>query len=249
MVEPFRRLLYGISKELSNQDLEDLLFICKVPASAKEDMKDGKSLFKYLEERGVVNEQRIDSLREILKHLHPKRRDLFRLISEYQMTTTDDVRSNRTDDTSSFSMVSIDDRSISAKTIQDNKHKTYCSVDCVCIRCHGCSITKPFCCCYGTAVLLLFILLTVLVFWFAGKPRTVYEYLNAKEYRKDVGIIVVGVLSFLLVAVILPYLLVKRWSRMSAWCRKKRTQRLEHTHRSRSLSLTANVNRTVNGDI
>ena len=252
MIDKFRRLLYDISKQLSAEEVNELVYLCKVPHSAQTRIHDGKDLFRHLEESGVINEHKIHELKKVLNHLRPKRQDLLDLVDKKFPAPVDDgIRQGRsisicttntintiTSDTSGYSAV-IKANSRPGELVRQNKRdadvkppsKKYFIVDCFCVQFHGCSITKPFCCCYGTTVFLLFLLVISVIFWFSGKPKTVYTYLNAYEYRKDVGFIVVGALSFLLMIVILPYLVRKHGSQIFSWCNQKRN---EHVRRRRS---------------
>ena len=250
MVDTFRRLLFDINKQLSKEEVADLVFLCKVPQSAQPKIQDGKDLFKYLEESGVINEGRIHSLKKILNLLRPKRQDLLDLVDRkfpedsYRPNGSISISATNTintvtSDTSGYSYV-VNTNNRPSRRAQENSERTdgtqsqkkYFIVDCYCVQFYGCSITKPFCCCYGTTMFLLFLLLISVIFWFSGKPKTVYMYLNAKEFRMDIGFIVVSVLSFLLVIVIFPYLLRKHGPKMFSWCNQKRR---ETASRRRSL--------------
>ena len=238
MVDTFRRLLFDISKKLSAEEVADLVFLCKVPQSAQTKIQDGKDLFKYLEESGDINEQRIHSLKKILNLLRPRRQDLLDLVEK---RFPQDINK-------SVCSISITNESSQVKKTKLSKHakqniivadddepqqqRKYFIVDCYCIKFDGCIITKPFCCCYVATMLLLFLLTISGVFWFSGRPKTVYRYLNAKEFRKDIGFIVVGVLSFLLIIVIFPFLIRKHCATIISWCNKKRQNTME---RRRSL--------------
>jgi hypothetical protein len=239
MVDTFRRLLYDVSKRLSKEEVIDLVYLCKVPQSAQTKIQDGKDLFKHLEETGVISEQRIHTLKKVLYLLRPKRQDLLDLVD--RKFPEDDNRSNRSisicttntintvkSDTSGYSYVANTKHMLSSQARQNTDggdgaqpQKKYFIVDCYCIQFYGCSITKPFCCCYGMTILLLFLLLISVLFWFSGKPKTVHTYLNANEYRKDIGFIVVSVLSFLLIIVIFPYLIRKHGPKIFTWCNRK----------------------------
>ncbi|CAB4023431.1 caspase-8 isoform X1 [Paramuricea clavata] len=164
MVDTFKRLLYDISKRLSKEEVIDLVYLCKVPQSAQTKIQDGKDLFKYLEETGVINEQKIHTLKKVLYLLRPKRQDLLDLVD--RKFPEDDNRSNRS--------ISI----CTTNTINTVKSDT-------------------------------------------RKPKTVHTYLNANEYRKDIGFIVVSVLSFLLIIVIFPYLIRKHGPKIFTWCNRK----------------------------
>ena len=241
MVDTFRRLLFDISKKLSAEEVADLVFLCKVPQSAQTKIQDGKDLFKYLEESGDINEQRIHSLKKILNLLRPRRQDLLDLVEKrFPQDVNKSVCSISiiTSDTSESSQVKKTKLSKHAKQnliVADDdepQQQKYFIVDCYCIKFDGCIITKPFCCCYVATMLLLFLLTISGVFWFSGRPKTVYRYLNAKEFRKDIGFIVVGVLSFLLIIVIFPFLIRKHCPTIISWCNKKRQNTME---RRRSL--------------
>jgi hypothetical protein len=239
MVDTFRRLLFDISKKLTPEEVADLVFLCKVPQAAQTKIHDGKDLFKYLQESGVIDEHEIYSLKEILTQI--RRQDLldvvelkypasrpFRSISICTTNTINTIASG----TSGFSQLTRPTRNTRQNSIESNAPPKFFIVDCYCMKFDGCSITKPFCCCYGTMMFLLFLLAISLTFWFSGKPKTVYTYLNAKEYRKDIGFVVISVLSFLLVIVIFPYLIRKHGPKIFSWCNRKRRVSLQ---RRRSL--------------
>ena len=235
MVDPFRRLLFDISKNLTKEEVTDLIFLCEVPQAAQMKIQDGKDLFKYLEETGVINEEKINSLKKILILLRPRRQDLLDLV-EKKYPREDNQSfcsissfgrkctiSTIASDTSGYSLVTKTTTTRHGR--QDSNEpdgpQKYFIVDCYCIKFDGCSITKPFCCCYGTTMFLLFFLVISVTFWFSGRPKTVYSYLSAKEYRKDIGFVVVSVLSFLLIIVIFPYLIRKHAPKIFSWCNRK----------------------------
>ena len=234
MVDTFRRLLFDISKSLTKEEVTDLIFLCKVPQAAQMKIQDGKDLFKYLEESGVINEQKIYSLKKILILLRPRRQDLLDLverkypgednqsfcsISFSRKNTISTIAS----DTSGYSLVTKTTTTKHAR--QDSNEpdgpQKYFIVDCYCIKFDGCSITKPLCCYYGTTMFLLFFLVISATFWFSGRPKSVYSYLSANEYRKDIGFIVVSVLSFLLIIVLFPYFIRKHGPKIFSWCNQK----------------------------
>lgn len=250
MVDSFRRLLYDISKRLSSEEVIDLMYLCNVPQSAQTKIQDGKDLFKHLEESGVISSQRVYTLKKVLLLLRPKRQDLLDFVERkfpeasngsnrsISICTTNTINTI-TSETSGYSCVanSITRPPRSRQNTNSVERNTRCQkkyfiLDCYCVQCHGCSITKPFCCCYGTTAFLLFLLLVSVVFWFSGKPNTVYMYLNADVYRKDVGFVVVSVLVFLLIIIVFPFLIKKHGRKMFSWCNRKRH---EHIERRRSL--------------
>ena len=226
VIDDFRRFLYKISLNISKKELNDLLYICKVSASVQNDIKDGKDLFKHLEERNGLNEQNIHILRDCLNCLRPKRKDLVRQVDEYKKSVTaDNVSSLVSDDIGS---------SVSAHTNAEKNAEPYCGVDCVCIRFHGCSVTKPTCCWCLLVIVMVLCLLLAIVFWFVRKPKNLSEYLNANETRRDLGYFAVGLPSFFLVLEILVLLWKKR-KRISFWCRRKKHHTVvERKRRARS---------------
>ena len=253
--DKFRRLLYDISKQLSIEEVKELVYLFKVPQCALTKIQDGKDLFKHLEESGVINEHKIHELKKVLNLLRPKRQDLLNLVDKkFPVPADDGMRSDRsisicttntintvTSDTSGYSSVVKALQRPGELARQNTRDddvtappplKKYFIVDCYCMQFHGCSITKPFCCCYGTTVFLFFLLVISAVFWFSGKPKTVYTHLHANEDLEDIGYFVVSVLSFLLVVVMLPYLIRKRGPLVFSWCNQKRN---EHVQRRRSL--------------
>ena len=240
MTNNFRRLLYDISTRLTCEEVDDLKFLFEVPTSAQAKIHNGKDLFKHLEETGVINEQKVYALRKVVKQLTPKRQDLLDYIDrKYPTDDHDEVSSRSISICTTNTINTIHDtshlpppgRPPTPKKISSNANgqepKKYFVVDCFCVQFFGCTITKPFCCCYGTVVFLLFLLLISVVFWFSGKPKTVYTYLNAKEIRKDIGFIVVSVLLFLLVIVIFPFLIHKHGRKIFSWCNQKRQVHME----------------------
>lgn len=254
-IDKFRRLLYDISKQLSIEEVKGLVYLFKVPQCAQTKIQDGKDLFKHLEESGVINEHKIHELKKVLNLLRPKRQDLLDLVDKkFPVPADDGMRSDSstsicttntintvTSDTSGYSSVVKALQRPGELARQNTRDddvtsppppKKYFIVDCYCMQFHGCSITKPFCCCYGTTVFLFFLLVISAVFWFSGKPKTVYTYLHANEDREDIGYFVVSVLSFLLVVAMLPYLIRKRGPQVFSWCNQKRN---EHVQRRRSL--------------
>ncbi|XP_068924873.1 caspase-8 isoform X2 [Petaurus breviceps papuanus] len=72
----FHTVLYNIAEEIDSQDLAGLKFLCldHIPLKKQESIKDAIGLFRILEEKGLLEEDNLSFLKELLYHI--KRIDL-----------------------------------------------------------------------------------------------------------------------------------------------------------------------------
>ena len=75
-IDSFKILLNNISHELDEENLRSLLSLSAVPGSLKSRMKDGWMLFDYLMKVNFISKDKLGNLRELLRRMRPKRRDL-----------------------------------------------------------------------------------------------------------------------------------------------------------------------------
>ncbi|XP_072473373.1 caspase-8 [Notamacropus eugenii] len=68
----FHTVLYNIAEEIDSQDLAGLKFLCldHIPLKKQEFIKDAVGLFKVLEEKGLLEENDLSFLKELLYHVN-----------------------------------------------------------------------------------------------------------------------------------------------------------------------------------
>lgn len=175
-------------------DLRSLISICKVPESRRAEMTDGLSLFEHLIQRNIISEVKLDELKEILVSLRPKRRDLVRLVNDYQGLPTEE------DDCSGIVRIS--------RFPLGGEHQTpCCTVNWSCLKI---SCFKIHSCYVAICVLFVVAVLACSLFWFGNVPK-ISEHLDADRDRKNAGIYVIVALCVLFLLLLLAVFCGRKW--------------------------------------
>lgn len=209
MTDRFRYLLATISSRLEPGNLDTLVMTCNIPEGRRAEMKDGISLFENLMQGDVISETKLGKLKELLNSL--KRRDLVRLVSEYQRqsgqfsSTESDFSEIVATPSTHFPAVS----EVRENQITHQQTTTPCCYCCGTVNC--CVLTETPC--YKIPAFYVFLSLFFVIaiiscslFWFADVPK-ISEHLGADKDRKNAGkyvIIVLG-LAFVIVFVVVFY--------------------------------------------
>lgn len=203
-IDSFKILLNNISHELDEQNLQSLLSLCSVPGGSRSRMKDGWTFFDYLMKIDYISKDKLGNLRELLKRMRPRRRDLVRLVDDYikKEYDTDDVSEIIANFSDSWEKHMVNPVGYPDPENHDIS-PACCKVNCVCYW-HFPSCYVPLI----TFVAVLFVF--VCISWFADFPK-ITNYLNENENRKNLGKYVVGAL-FLLLVVLSTFYGRKKWS-------------------------------------
>lgn len=207
-LDSFLVLLNKISYELTKKNLDSLIYICKVPGSLQREMVNGIAVFQYLMRTNHISKEKVWRLREILKNMRPKRRDILEMVDDYikeeaidSETTT---KINESEETDLLSSVHRENRP--AFSIQCGEFHCLCR-------------TIPVCFYVVIILSLIASILIFSVFWFERSSRD-----------RNTGIVVVAVMSLILAAVVL-YLACAIYSR-----RPERYDRIRGQYQSTSYS-------------
>ena len=196
-IDSFKILLNNISHELDEENLRSLLSLSAVPGSLKSRMKDGWMLFDYLMKVNFISKDKLGNLRELLRRMRPKRRDLVSLVDEYikKEYDTDDlseVIDNFSDSLEKHLLISMDDSQTAC-----------CKFNCECY--------WRFPSCYVPLIAFVsFLLIFACISWYADVPK-ITKYLNSHEDREKLGKYVITALFLLLVGLSIAYGR-KKWS-------------------------------------
>lgn len=183
MTDRFRLLLHNISTRLSEKDLKSLISLCNVCESRRADIKDGMNLFENLMQRDVINnDEKVDKLKDLLKSLEPKRRDLVRLVNEYQ-----GLQATEEDDCSEI--VSIRH---SASTAEVDHTQPCCSIHWSCVNASFYKVHVVY-----VVLILIFVIAIIIccVLWYGNVPR-ISKHLDADEDLKNAGIYIIIAIVF-----------------------------------------------------
>ena len=210
MTDRFRILLNRISAQLSEKDIRSLVHMCKIPECQRARMKDGISLFDNLMKRDIINENKLDSLKKMLKNLNPKRRDLIKEIQNFENGTEDDAYSTLTSVVSSVPSI------ITPPVSSSDVKSSCCTLECPCmmVSCYKSSCEIPYSYVLAAAFFLTCFLLIVL-FWYANVPK-VSEAIASDEHVKESGpFILCGIIVLFLVCLLSICFMKKRHNRGS----------------------------------
>ena len=203
MTDRFRILLNRISAQLNEKDIRSLALMCKIPESQRAGMKDGISLFDNLIKRDIINENKLDSLKIMLKNLSPKRRDLIREIENFGNGTQDDKSSTLT------SIVSVQS-SITPSVSRSDVVSTCCTFQCSCMMasCHNYNCKIPWSYVLAAAFFLTCFLFIAL-FWYADVPK-VSEAIASDEHVRKSGPFILCAIIVLFLACLLSICFIKK---------------------------------------
>jgi hypothetical protein len=194
-MDSFRLLLNEISHELTDQNLQSLIYIYNVPGGIQ--INNGLALFGYMMKQDFISREKIGNLRNLMRKVRPRRKDLVRLVDDYikKEFQTDDVRLVLDDFSESWEQVIATRRGSPISHDEEAVFKLDCPyMNCVCHRVPSC---------YGLVIvlLLLAIFLTAL-FWYSGVSSSI----NLNPDLKNAGVyIILSEFLALLVVVVLCF--------------------------------------------
>ena len=182
MTDGFRRLLHKISAKLDERDLKSLISLCNVCESRRAEITDGMKLFEHLMQRDVISEEKINELKNLLKSLCPKRRDLVNLVNTYGGLPKED------DDCSEIGTISR--RVPPEEPVQLTR--PCCTLHCSCLKMSLYKV-RP---CY-IVLLVVFVIAIVICcsFWYGDVPK-ISAHLRANKDLKSAGIYVLVAIIF-----------------------------------------------------
>ena len=198
MTDRFRILLNRISAQLNETDIRSLVHMYNIPECQRAGMKDGISLFDNLMKRDIINENKLDSLKKMLKNLNPKRRDLIKEIQNFENGTEDDAYSTLT------SVVSPAPSSITPPVGSFDARSTCCTLQCPCmmVSCYNCRCKLPWSYVLATAFFLTCFLFIAL-FWYADVPKVSEAIKSDEQVRKSGPFILCAIIVLFLVCLLL----------------------------------------------
>ena len=220
-MDKFNILLHQISRDLHPNDLESLIYICKIEESRKANITSGHHLFTLLRHDCRISEDNVAYLKEILKTIN--RRDLVHLVQTFEgLETSDSDENDILEPTSSKEMNPIskpnqrDNRvvkSIESSSAlygdscvvkilprQESTHNEgtnlipCCTVNWFCLKM---TCYKIHFCYVILIVLFLLAIIVVSLSWYANVPK-VSEHLNAERSVYDSG-------KFVIIALIVTF--------------------------------------------
>ena len=200
-MDSFRLLLNEISHELTDQNLQSLIHIYKVPGGVKNKIHDGLALFDYMITQDFISREKIGNVRELMRKIRPRRKDLVRLVDNYikKEFKTDDIRSVLDDDLSdSWEQISEIQRQ-RGSPVAAHQETVVCKIDCVYLNC-ACRRMPS---CYAPVVLLIFFsIIVTVVFWYAPHVPGISEPINSNAKLKRVGVYIILLEILVLLVVI-----------------------------------------------
>ena len=205
MTDRFRILLNRISAQLSEHEVRCLVHMCNIPEFQRATIKDGISLFDNLMKRDCINEHKLDSLKNVLKNLSPKRRDLIRLIEKFENGTQDDASSTLT------SVVSVTSSITPVVRSTDVNTSPCCTLKCPCmvILCYKCRCKTRWSYVLASAFFLT-CFLSIALFWYADVPKVSAAITSDEHVRKSGPFILCAIIVLFLACLLLIYYIKKR---------------------------------------
>lgn len=200
-IDPFNQLLNEISHKLREENLRSLIHISGVPGAIESSMKDGLTFFKYLKEVDVISKENVGNLRNLLRKMRPKRRDLVLLVDEYikKEFNTDNVSLVVGEWSDSWEPITSNLTTAQSET--GTQGRALVNLDCNYMYC-GC---RGFPSCYAPLIILLILaIIFTAVFWYANVPR-VTKPIKANEDLKDAGVYIIILECIFLVVLVARY--------------------------------------------
>ena len=176
-------------------------------------MKDGISLFDNLMKRDCINEHKLDSLKDLLRNLSPKRRDLVRLIEKFENGTQDDASSTLTSVVSVTSSITPNARSSDVNT------SPCCTLKCPCmlISCYKCKCRCPHWSYVLASAFFLTCLLFSTLFWYADVPKVSAAIKSDEHVRKSGPYVLCAIIVLFLACLLSICYIQKRRNRRSKY--------------------------------
>jgi hypothetical protein len=203
-VDPFRLLLNEISYQLTDEDVQRLIYIYGAPGSVKKKVNDSQGLafFDYLITQDYISHSKIGNLHYLLRKI--KRNDLVLRVEKYieKEFQTNNVQSVIGELSGSWEAES---KSGSLVTVLPANDKTSdqtaftCKTDCACFLIN-CVCRRVPSCYAPTIALLLIAIIATTVFWYADVPK-ISNSINSNSELKSAGvyILVLEILALLVV--------------------------------------------------
>ena len=195
-MDSFRLLLNDISHQLTEQNLQSLIHIFNVPGGVRKQINSGLALFGYMITQDYISREKIGNLRELIRKLRPRRKDLVRLVDNYikKEFQTDEVRSVIGDYSDSWEHVIPE----SPVTVQEET--AVCKIDCAYLNC----VCRRVPSCYVPIIVLLLItIIATAVCWYADVPK-ISKSIKSNSNLKSAGvyILIAEALALLLVIIL-----------------------------------------------
>ena len=168
-------------------------------------MKDGISLFDNLMKRDCINEHKLDSLKNMLRNLSPKRRDLITLIEKFENGTQDDAASTLT------SVVSVTSSITPGVRSSDVNTSACCTLKCPCmlISCYKCRCKTHWSYILAT-VFFVTCFLFIALSWYADVPKVSAAIKSDEHVRKSGPLILCAIIVLFLACLLLICHIKKR---------------------------------------
>ncbi|CAB3982372.1 FAS-associated death domain [Paramuricea clavata] len=151
-MDSFRLLLNEISHQLTDDNLRSLIHIYNVPGGIRRNMNDGLALFDYMITQDYISREKIGNLRNLIRKLRPRRKDLVRVVDNYikKEFQTDDVRLVLDDFSESWEQIPLVNKSGSPVLYDETG---VCKIDCGYLNC----VCRRVPSCYTPIIVLLLI--------------------------------------------------------------------------------------------
>ena len=192
-LDSFRLLLNEISHQLTDQNLQSLIYIYNVPGGMSKQINDGLALFNYMMTQDYISREKIGNLRNLMRKLRPRRKDLVRLVDDHikREFETDDVRFVLDDFSESWEQIPK-----SLNSPPDEPEAVF-KIDCSYLNC----VCRRVPTCYAPIIILLLLaIITTATFWYADVPKISPSITNNEDlYNAGVYILVLEILAILVV--------------------------------------------------
>ena len=238
MTDHFWVLLTRISAQLSEHEVRCLVHMCNIPECQRAAMKDGISLFDILKKRDFINEHKLDSLKNLLRNLSPKRRDLVRLIEKFENGTQDDASSTLT------SVVSVTSSITPNVGSSDVNTSPCCTLKCPCmlISCYKCRCKTHWSYVLATAFFVTCFLFIAL-FWYADVPKVSAAIKSDEHVRKSGPYVLCAIIVLFLASLLSICYIKKRRNRRSKYALSAGNQNGMQEVREESVSKSRDTKR------
>ena len=159
-------------------------------------MNDGLAFFDYMITQDYISREKIGNLRNLIRKLRPRRKDLVRVVDNYikKEFQTNDIRLVLDDFSESWEQIPLV-RSGSPALYDE---AAACKIDCGYLNC----VCRRVPSCYTPIIVLLLIaIIATIVFWWADVPHISDSMINSNSELKSAGvfIIILEILALLLV--------------------------------------------------
>jgi hypothetical protein len=171
-MDSFRLLLNEISHQLTDDNLRSLIHIYNVPGAVRRNMNDGLAFFDYMITQDYISREKIGNLRNLIRKLRPRRKDLVRVVDNYikKEFQTNDIRLVLDDFSESWEQIPLV-RSGSPALYDET---AACKIDCGDLSC----VCRRVPSCYTPIIVLLLIaIIATIVLWWADILKSAGMYI------------------------------------------------------------------------